>query len=66
MNKKNLTTYNLKKYHSKNEHLSENKVLYMANLAGSILLKNGSETYRVEDAILRISSHYGLVAEPFA
>ncbi|MGL5125703.1 MAG: threonine/serine exporter family protein [Fusobacteriaceae bacterium] len=66
MNKNFLATYNLKKHHSNNKHLSENKVLYMANLAGSILLKNGSETYRVEDAILRICSHYGLVAEPFA
>lgn len=46
--------------------MTENKILYMANLAGSILLKNGSETYRVEEAISRICSHYGLLAEPFA
>lgn len=66
MNRNFLATYNSNKHHLNNKHLSENKILYMANLAGSILLKNGSETYRVEDAISKICSHYGLEAEPFA
>ena len=39
-------------------HLSE--VLEVAAEAGHILLENGAEISRVEDIMLRISSHFGV------
>lgn len=38
----------------------EKKVKDIAMLAGKILLESGAETYRVEDTMTRIASHYGL------
>jgi len=37
-----------------------NKIIDVIMLAGKILLENGAETYRVEDTMTRIASHYGL------
>ncbi|MCE4955856.1 threonine/serine exporter family protein [Macrococcoides caseolyticum] len=38
----------------------EKKVKDVAMLAGKLLLESGAETYRVEDTMTRIASHYGL------
>ncbi|MCU7556298.1 threonine/serine exporter family protein [Macrococcus capreoli] len=38
----------------------EKKVKDVAMLAGKILLESGAETYRVEDTMTRIATHYGL------
>ncbi|TDM12614.1 threonine/serine exporter [Macrococcus lamae] len=37
-----------------------NKIIDVIMLAGKILLENGAETYRVEDTMTRIATHYGL------
>ena len=42
------------------------QVLDIATRAGDLLLRNGAETYRVEETILRICAAYGYVSEPFA
>ncbi|MGL4687559.1 MAG: threonine/serine exporter family protein [Fusobacteriaceae bacterium] len=46
--------------------LNYNKILHLANIVGKILLKNGAETYRVENAIKKICSNYGLRANAFS
>ncbi len=46
--------------------LNHNKILHLANIVGRILLKNGAETYRVENAITKICSHYGLHVNAFS
>ncbi|MGL5124350.1 MAG: threonine/serine exporter family protein [Fusobacteriaceae bacterium] len=46
--------------------LNDNKILHLANIVGKILLKNGAETYRVEDAIKKICFNYGLHANAFS
>jgi len=46
--------------------MEQEKILEIAVRAGSILLQNGAETYRVEDTIKRICMSYGLECEPFA
>ncbi len=42
------------------------EVLLIAVRAGELLLRNGAETYRVEETISRICSAYGYDSEPFA
>lgn len=46
--------------------MDQEKILELAVRAGSILLQNGAETYRVEDTIKRICRNYGLKCEAFA
>ena len=45
---------------------SREQVLDIATRAGDLLLRNGAETYRVEETIMRICAAYGYVSEPFA
>lgn len=42
------------------------QVLEVAARAGDLLLRNGAETYRVEETIARICAAYGYLSEPFA
>jgi len=42
------------------------EVLLIAVRAGELLLRNGAETYRVEETISRICTAYGYDSEPFA
>jgi uncharacterized membrane protein YjjP (DUF1212 family) len=42
------------------------QVLEVAARAGDLLLRNGAETYRVEETISRICTAYGFSSEPFA
>lgn len=43
-----------------NQLYDEKKVIDVAMLAGKILLESGAETYRVEDTMTRVATHYGL------
>lgn len=45
--------------------MEQEKILDMAVSAGSILLRFGAETYRVEDTIDRICKSYGLICQAF-
>ncbi len=42
------------------------EVLDIATQTGDLLLRNGAETYRVEESISRICAAYGYLSEPFA
>lgn len=46
--------------------MEQEKILEIAVRAGTILLRYGAETYRVEDTINRICKSYGLACEAFA
>lgn len=46
--------------------MEQEKILEIAVRAGTILLRFGAETYRVEDTINRICKSYGLACEAFA
>ncbi len=46
--------------------MNQEKILDISIRAGSILLRYGAETYRVEDTIVRICKSYGLTCEAFA
>ena len=46
--------------------MEQEKILDIAVCAGSILLRFGAETYRVEETINRICKSYGLNCEAFA
>jgi uncharacterized membrane protein YjjP (DUF1212 family) len=46
--------------------MEQEKILEIAVKAGTILLRFGAETYRVEDTINRICKSYGLACEAFA
>ena len=47
------------------EHTAQERrlVLDCAMQAGSILLKNGAEIFRVEETVARMCSHYGVESE---
>ena len=50
---------------SDNPSMNKEKVLKIAVRAGEMLLKNGAETYRVEETITRICLAYGFNCESF-
>lgn len=51
---------------SASEPPTREEVLDIATQAGDLLLRNGAETYRVEESIARICAAYGYLSEPFA